>query len=64
MLFVKKSSGLYLKARKLIETDGGLPQMTNSIKLISYNLIETILQNVFGVFVFIDKLRKNEWPIL
>lgn len=64
MLFVKKSSGLYLKARKLIETDGGLPQMTNSIKLISYNLIETILQNVFGVFVFMDKLRKNEWPIL
>lgn len=38
--------------------------MTNSIKLISYNLIETILQNVFGVFVFMDKLRKNEWPIL
>lgn len=64
MLFVKKSSGLYLKARKLIETDGGLPQMTNSIKLISYNLIETILQKVFGVFVFMDKLRMNEWPIL
>lgn len=65
MLFVKKSSGLYLRARKLIGTDGGLPQMTNSIKLIGFNLIETILKNFFClIFVFMDKLGKNEWPLL